>query len=528
MKHYSIYLVSIYIILLLVQYADLGTAQKAIFKHIGNENINHAKHKPTDIKRPQPGEVEINKSILKYHDKTQTNQLSVEFTLPWPTNIESDATLWYVDRKLPAIFENDEWSGRDPVIKIGLIGTDFDPSNSFYNTQGKKIVSAYNTSAVNTSVPIMYCGSIYIPSEWEANAGNTNYNRSDIWLRLINSSGLTECPGDACAVYLTIGFTNRNTAGSVMYFDPTVGSIVISVGDLMHYDDWNQGCGVWSQGTLKYFWNGVQISEITGISSGDQGYIPDTISEYFIQARNTNSTTTAYWSEASTGRAVIANEYLSLDWVVNDESGSVSYDIITMINGTLISNGININGFLHNWGTVSMSTEADPFKSLETSNGYRAFTNDSNIPRLLFNVELGDSSSPADTFVISNVIEGGQTTISVNNVGGLGDLTTGLGILLIDASAVSHVITCESFVLDVASIVVSDFTYTLVCDTATKSWYLQSETDEQPPCIPCIPICPTAAMNARKHQRRNTNIIAGSKNKQAKSNMIHEFKPRNR
>lgn len=403
------------------------------------------------------------------------------FNLPWPTNVESNATLWVTDRHAPAAFINDVFAGRNPVILNEVNSTSF-TGISFQDLQGKKINGTFQLP-VNLTIPAGVCGSLYIPLAWQANPGPTFYRRPYIWLRMVNSSNPGPCVGDGCALYFTIGFSNQNVVGSLLYFDPNVGNVILPNpgGNSIYYNDYNQACAFFTGGTLQYYWNGAMIIELFNLTAST-GDMPNMLTEVFLQQRNTNITTKSYWSEVSTGYAVENDGFLRTSWI----AGTVIGDIMIMKNATLLLEGAIVSGFIHNWGNINMTLPSNPFHASVIENGYRAFTNQSNIPKIFFNTQLNDSFSLSDILVIDGPIEGGTTTVYINNINGTGAATEDFGIFLIQGSLANVTFNCSSFELaSPGYIELNGFFYFLVCNASNGPfWYLKTNTTSPSPPSP--------------------------------------------
>lgn len=94
--------------------------------------------------------------------------------------------------------------------------------------------------------------------------------------------------------------------------------------------------------------------------------------------------------------------------------------------------------------------------------------------------QLGDSSSPTDSVVITGDVSG-VTTLNVTNVGGTGAATTGNGILMVQISGSSP---AGAFVLPGGYVQVGAWRYTLV--QVGQNWYLQSQA--VPPVVNATPV----------------------------------------
>jgi len=112
--------------------------------------------------------------------------------------------------------------------------------------------------------------------------------------------------------------------------------------------------------------------------------------------------------------------------------------------------------------------------------------------RLALDTVLGGDGSPSDVLVISRGAASGTTVLQVANAGGAGALTTGNGILVVDAinSATTAV---DAFNLGGATVAAGPYNYTLFRGsrdaTNPQAWYLRSRLDcalvpNDPACQP--------------------------------------------
>jgi outer membrane autotransporter protein len=119
--------------------------------------------------------------------------------------------------------------------------------------------------------------------------------------------------------------------------------------------------------------------------------------------------------------------------------------------------------------------------------------------RLALETRLGNDSSPSDVFVIRGVAAGqtvpvaGATGITITNVGGLGDQTTGGGILVVDAQNGATTVPGNFFLTQ--PVVAGPYEYLLFKGNGDPNdWYLRSTRTpdpDEPPCPPPTPEGPT-------------------------------------
>ncbi len=123
---------------------------------------------------------------------------------------------------------------------------------------------------------------------------------------------------------------------------------------------------------------------------------------------------------------------------------------------------------LENAGTLSFATPTnDDFKVLTIAGDYTG-----NDGLIVFNTVLGDDSSKTDRLIIEGLVSG-TSRVGVTNAGGLGAMTTGDGILLIDAAQAST----DAFT-QADRIAAGAYDYTLFAGDQSGSydgkWYLRS------------------------------------------------------
>lgn len=149
--------------------------------------------------------------------------------------------------------------------------------------------------------------------------------------------------------------------------------------------------------------------------------------------------------------------------------------LVTVANGgTLELAGFNqtVSG-LENAGVVQIGAGTQPGTVLTVTNGYV-----SNGGSLLINTVLGESSSASDMLVAGTVTvgAGGATRVFVNNVDGLGALTTGNGIEVVHVNGGAAASAVGAFTLG-AQVKAGAYEYTLYrngINTADGNWYLRS------------------------------------------------------
>lgn len=136
--------------------------------------------------------------------------------------------------------------------------------------------------------------------------------------------------------------------------------------------------------------------------------------------------------------------------------------------------GSSIVNTLDSAGTISFAAPGDNgFKTLTVKGD---FTSDDNL--FVLNSELGDDSSQTDRLVFEGAVVG-ISRVSVNNAGGLGALTTGNGIMVVDAALA----TSDAFVQQ-GRISAGAYDYTLFAGDRSGNfdgqWYLRSTYDPTP------------------------------------------------
>ena len=107
--------------------------------------------------------------------------------------------------------------------------------------------------------------------------------------------------------------------------------------------------------------------------------------------------------------------------------------------------------------------------------------------RINLNTYLGDDSSPSDKLVVDGGSATGSTRLGITNAGGSGALTTGNGILVVDAQNGATTAT-GAFAL-AGAVSAGAYDYSLV-RRANQNWYLSSELITVPPVDPGTPLNP--------------------------------------
>lgn len=175
-----------------------------------------------------------------------------------------------------------------------------------------------------------------------------------------------------------------------------------------------------------------------------------------------------------------------------------------------ISSGSRVGGYgtlnvststvstVYNGGTIYTGTQANPFGDFNINGDYEALYSGGQ-PRVEINSQLGDDSSPTAVLNISGQVLTGQTQVKVNNVGGLGGVTS-LGIPIITTGGTND----GDFRLDydyytpdgVESVVAGTYLYYLQRGDANggnlNNWYLVTLLRNGQPVIhPGIPVYET-------------------------------------
>ncbi|MFA9441934.1 autotransporter outer membrane beta-barrel domain-containing protein, partial [Uliginosibacterium sp. sgz301328] len=168
--------------------------------------------------------------------------------------------------------------------------------------------------------------------------------------------------------------------------------------------------------------------------------------------------------------------------VKSPASLSVTGDVLVDLGSTLQhAQGGTIAGAVTNAGTIAWDWSNAGHK-LTIDGDYTG-----NNGLLVMNTQLGADDSPTDTLAITGAVTG-STRVAVNNAGGLGAMTTGNGIALIDAANAST----DAFTQE-GRISAGAYNYTLYAGGRDGSyagdWYLRStyEPEEVTPPSPGEP-----------------------------------------
>ncbi|GHC63864.1 autotransporter [Limoniibacter endophyticus] len=145
---------------------------------------------------------------------------------------------------------------------------------------------------------------------------------------------------------------------------------------------------------------------------------------------------------------------------------------------------------INNSGTIDLTRNGSGSSDVFTIAGNYV----GNGASLLLQTVLGNDTSPSDKLVISNGAATGSTAITVQNVGGAGGLTTGNGILVVEAINGGTTAT-GAFGLS-GSVSAGAYDYALfrggVTTDSVENWYLRSSiVTPPPPVAPTDPVVPT-------------------------------------
>ncbi|MBZ3691933.1 autotransporter outer membrane beta-barrel domain-containing protein [Phyllobacterium calauticae] len=171
--------------------------------------------------------------------------------------------------------------------------------------------------------------------------------------------------------------------------------------------------------------------------------------------------------------------------------------------GTLAGTG-TVVGNVENFGTVS------PGNSIGTLTVVGNYVGQNGI--LAIESVLAADNSPADVLAISGGKATGTTNMVVTNLGGQGDLTTGNGILVVDA--LNGATTAPSAFSLRAPAVAGPYEYSLFRGSADtsglQSWYLRSDLTPVPPTppVPPLPPEPPVPPSPTPHYRQEVSLYA--------------------
>jgi len=284
------------------------------------------------------------------------------------------------------------------------------------------------------------------------NNGALTFNRSDVqtFAGLISGSGVVNQIGTGTTI-----LTADNTY---------TGGTTISAGTLQLGNGGTSGAilgDVANSGALSF--NRSDAVTFAGLISGSGTVNQNGTGTTILTAQNT------YGGPTNVNNGVLragAASTLSPNSAVNVAAA-----------GTLDLSGYNqtVAG-VTNAGLINMGTGTAPGTTLTTPN-YAGQGG-----RIAMNTLLGDDSSPSDRLVINGGTASGSSSLIVTNAGGAGAVTTGNGILLVDAVNGGTTAT-SAFTLGNAGgyVAAGPYAYTLqrssVDASGLQNWYLRSTVD---------------------------------------------------
>ena len=284
------------------------------------------------------------------------------------------------------------------------------------------------------------------------NNGALTFNRSDVqtFAGLISGSGVVNQIGTGTTI-----LTADNTY---------TGGTTISAGTLQLGNGGTSGAilgDVANSGALSF--NRSNAVTFAGLISGSGTVNQNGTGTTILTAQNT------YGGPTNVNNGVLragAASTLSPNSAVNVAAA-----------GTLDLSGYNqtVAG-VTNAGLINMGTGTAPGTTLTTPN-YAGQGG-----RIAMNTLLGDDSSPSDRLVINGGTASGSSSLIVTNAGGAGAVTTGNGILLVDAVN-SGTTATSAFTLGNAGgyVAAGPYAYTLqrssVDASGLQNWYLRSTVD---------------------------------------------------
>ena len=346
--------------------------------------------------------------------------------------------------------------GTIQAVRSGLNAIFFQPggSNSVIN-YGTIQVSGSTTSAINGGLVVDFTnyGTVIGSLNFSVGGGN------DI-LRLYTGQTVTGSidGGSGTNNQLFLNGTGSATLGPVTNFQTIT----------------KQGSGIW---TLTGAWTGVTTTSVIGgtLAVGGAGNPGASLA-------STNVVVTQGGRFGGYG-SVTGN-------VINGNNGTVAAgNAIPEFAGGPRGN-FTINGSLANAGTVNLAGTGVPGNQVTVNGNYRGFGN----AALNVRTVLAGDGSPSDKLVISGGTGTGTTRIGVTNAGGTGALTTGDGILVVQAIN-GATTTANAFNLG-RSISAGPYDYFLfrggVSPGTQDSWYLRSSLVPGPTPSPGGPPLPPA------------------------------------
>lgn len=154
-------------------------------------------------------------------------------------------------------------------------------------------------------------------------------------------------------------------------------------------------------------------------------------------------------------------------------AGSWNLNVNSSITNQLINNGL-----------IDFVSEGNTFKTLTVSGGYISQNGTMGL-----NTFLGSDNSPSDRLILNGSPATGNTFLNIKNTTGLGDITTGSGILVIDA--INGGTTSAGTFSLANDVIAGPYEYTLFRGssdaTGPENWYLRSTMTPPTPPVPPIP-----------------------------------------
>jgi len=185
---------------------------------------------------------------------------------------------WFPDRKAPAEFDSELFLG-DNRLQIGISASDYDGSNAFYNTQGRKY-----------DILVAPGGSIeaqlYIPSDWA-----TSPRRSDLWA----TGSATD--REVATAYMIFGFTSLTGIPTLRVFDSDTGWINLSTPIV--YDEWVTLRMDFTGTEFVYSINGTVVFTDANVNGTTQ------LQDVMLQAYNANENYSAHWDNLVVDTAIV-------------------------------------------------------------------------------------------------------------------------------------------------------------------------------------------------------------------------------
>lgn len=225
------------------------------------------------------------------------------------------------------------------------------------------------------------------------------------------------------------------------------------------------------------FSNGNIVIDAGGLTIDDRGYDIGTDSSSFSGSGSLTKT--------GLGTLTLSglNTYSGDTQVASGQLKAGAENVFSSASSFITEQGttLDLNGFnqtianLNNSGIVQLGSLAStsPVGTLLTVNGLY----ESNGGSLMIRTILGDDASVTDKLIVDNVTigAGGATLLYIENVGGLGDYTTGLGIQVVQVNGTAQ---SNSFVLG-RPVTAGIYEY-ILNQEVDQSWYLQNYSSMGP------------------------------------------------